>query len=186
VPDWKRKKRKVKTGPAPKPWHYPTAQSVLEEIGKAVPFYAALRWEALGEGGVQWSAKDLRFRISDFGTANPQSAIINPQSGDLLLVSSPLLWDADLFMQHAAEQVRKLTPEPFVALNPADLAALKLIEGSQVTVTSASASVILTLKADTSVQPGTTWIPANLAGLPAELLGADRGEVVAVAVKGVN
>jgi predicted molibdopterin-dependent oxidoreductase YjgC len=186
VPDWKRKKRKVKTGPAPKPWHYPTAQSVLEEIGKAVPFYAALRWEALGEGGVQWSAKDLRFRISDFGTANPQSAIINPQSGDLLLVSSPLLWDADLFMQHAAEQVRKLTPAPFVALNPADVAAAKLVEGSPVRVTSDSASVPLPLKSDASVQPGTAWIPANLAGLPAELLGADRGEVVAVAVKGVN
>jgi formylmethanofuran dehydrogenase subunit D len=86
-------------------------------------------------------------------------------------------------MQHAAEQVRKLTPTPFVALNPADVAAAKLVEGSQVMVTSASVSVTLALKADSSVQPGTAWIPANLAGLPAETFGAGRGEVVSVVVQ---
>ncbi|PKO20872.1 MAG: hypothetical protein CVU38_17805, partial [Chloroflexi bacterium HGW-Chloroflexi-1] len=178
VPDWKRKKRKAKSSPAPKPWNYPNAQAVLDEIGKAVSFYAPLRWEALGEGGVQWSAKDLRLRISDFGLATPQSAIRNPQSGSFLLVSGPLLWDGGLFMQHAPEQVRKLTPEPFVALNSADLAAAKLVEGSPVVVASPHGSVTLTLKADASVQPGTAWIPANLPGLPAERLGAGTGEPV--------
>jgi len=78
--------------------------------------------------------------------------------------------------------VRKLTPEPFVALNPADLAAAKLAEGGKVTVTSPRGSVTLTLKADASVQPGTAWIPANLGGLPAETLGAGRGEVVTIKV----
>ena len=189
IPDWKRKKRKTKTGPAPKPWNYPNAQSVLEEIGKAVPFYAPLRWEALGEGGVQWSAKDLRFRISDFGLSTPmkdasQSAIRNPQSAmEFLLVSGPLCWDASLFMHYAPEQVRKLAPAPFVALNPADVAAAKLAESSQVTVTSSYGSVTLILKADASVQPGTAWIPVNLAGLPAETLGGGRGEPISVIVR---
>ncbi|MDQ1301512.1 MAG: hypothetical protein QG637_1434, partial [Chloroflexota bacterium] len=185
TPDWKRKKRvKTKTGFAPKPWNYPNAQAVLDEIGKAVPFYVALRWDALGEGGVQWAAKDLRFRISDFGFTGSQSAIRNPQSAmEFLLVSSPLLWDGDLFMQHAPEQVRQLIPEPFVALNPADLAAAKLAEGGQVTVTSPRGSVSLTLKADASVQPGTAWIPADLTGRPAEALGAGLGETVSVIVK---
>ncbi len=181
--DWKRKKRKVKTGPAAKPWHYPNAQAVLEEIGKAVPFYAPLRWEALGEGGVQWSAKDARLGIRDWGVGNPQSPIPGPQPGSFLLVAGPLLWDDGLFMRYAAEQVRKLVPAPFVALNPADLAALKLAEGGQVTVTSAGGSVILSLKADASVQPGTAWIPADLPGLPAEILGAARGESINVIVK---
>ncbi|MGC8779614.1 MAG: NADH-quinone oxidoreductase subunit NuoG [Anaerolineae bacterium] len=184
VPDWKRKKRaRAKTGPAPKPWNYPTAQAVLEEIGKAVPFYAALRWEALGEQGVQWSAKEIRLRLADLATFNTQYPIPNVASGNFLLVSGPLLWDNGLFMQYAAEQVRAQVPAPFVALNPADLAALKLAEGSQVTVASAHGSTILTLKADASVQPGTAWIPANLVGLPAEMLGAGRGEVISVTVK---
>jgi NADH-quinone oxidoreductase chain G len=184
LPDWKRKKRaKVKTGPAPKPWNCPNAQAVLEEISKAVPFYAALRWEALGDGGAQWSAKDLRFRIADFGLATPQSAIGNPQSGSFLLVSGPFFWNADLFLQHAPEQVRKLAPAPFVALHPADLAAAKLTTGARVTVASPHGSVTLALKADPSVQPGTAWVPANLAGLPAETLGAGRGDVVTVTIK---
>ncbi|MCX6029299.1 MAG: NADH-quinone oxidoreductase subunit NuoG [Chloroflexi bacterium] len=183
VPDWKRKKtRKAKTGPAPKPWNYPNAQTVLEEIGKAVPFYAALRWDALGEGGVQWpiSALVRSPRKPEGADVAPVAA---PAAGSWLLVSGPLLWDAGLFMQHAPEQVRKLTPEPFVVLNPADLTAAKLAEGSKVTVTSPRGSVTLTLKADVSVQPGTAWVPAKLAGLPAETLGAATGESVSVTVR---
>jgi NADH-quinone oxidoreductase chain G len=183
LPEWKRKKRvKAKAGPMPKPWNYPNAQAVLEEIGRAVPFYAGLRWEALGEEGVQWSAKDVRFRSADFGST-AQFPIVTSQPGTFLVVSSPLLWDAGLFMQYAAEAVRKLIPEPFIALNPADLAAAKLVAGSQVTVASAYDTVTLLLKADASVQSGTAWIPANLAGAPAERLGAGRGEVVRVTIK---
>jgi NADH-quinone oxidoreductase chain G len=180
LPDWKRKKRKAKTGPAPRPWNYPTVQAVLEEIGKAVPFYAPLRWDALGEGGVQWSAKDLRSGIRDWGLSNPQSPIPNPPSGSFLLVTSPLLWDSSPFMQHAAEQVRRLIPEPFVALNPADLAASGLAEGAKVLVSSPNGAVSLVLRADASVQPGTAWVPYGLAGLPAETLGAGTGEPVSI------
>ena len=124
----------------------------------------------------------MRLGIRDWGSSNPQSPIPNPQPGSFLLVSGPLLWDAGLFMQHAPDQVRKLTPAPFVALNPADLAAAKLTEGSQVSVTSSRGSVTLTLKADASVQPGTAWIPSHLADLPAETLGAGHGEVMTVTI----
>ncbi len=183
LPEWKRKKRKVKTGPAAKPWNYPNAQAVLEEIGKAVPLYAALRWEALGEGGAQWSPRELRIGIKEWSLSNPQPLVPNPQPGSFLLVTGPLLWDAGLCMQHAAEQVRKLTPAPFVALNPTDLAATKLAEGSQVTVASPHGSVTLTLRADASVQSGTAWIPANLPGLPAETLGAGHRESGSIVVR---
>ena len=55
--DWKKKKQKAKVGPASKPWNYPTIGTVLDEIGKAVPAYAGIRWETLGEGGLQWNAE---------------------------------------------------------------------------------------------------------------------------------
>ena len=132
LPDWKKKKRKVKTGPAPKPWNYPTAGTVLEEIGKAVPVYAGIRWETLGEGGAQWSAGALARparRVEPVDVA-PVTA---PAKGSYLLASGPILWDGGVLMQHGAEQVRKLAPEPFVALNPSDLAA-GLAEGSTVVV----------------------------------------------------
>ena len=183
TPDWKRKKRaKAKAGPAPKAWNYPNAGAVLEEIGKAIPAYAAIRWEALGEQGVQWPASALVRAPRRVEPVNAPALPTIP-AGSYALVTGPLLWDNGLLMQKGAEPVRKLAPAPFVALNPADLAAAHLTEGSEVTVTSAHGSITLALKADASVQPGTVWIPANLAGLPAEALGAGRGEVVGVMVR---
>jgi predicted molibdopterin-dependent oxidoreductase YjgC len=183
LPDWKRKKRKAKQGPAAKPWHYPNAQAVLEEIGKAVLFYAPMRWEALGEGGIQWPASALP-RSARKPETIEVAALAPLAAGSFHLVSSPVLWDSGLFMQHSAAQVRDLIPAPFVALNPADLAARKLAEGSEVQVSSAHGSVTLVLKSDASVQPGTAWVPFGLAGLPAEALGAGRGEAVALQVTG--
>ena len=80
-------------------------------------------------------------------------------------------------MQWGAEQIRNLAPAPFVALNPADLAAGGLVEGSPVTVTAARGAVTVVLKADPAVQPGTAWMPYGLAGAPAETLGAGSGEI---------
>jgi predicted molibdopterin-dependent oxidoreductase YjgC len=195
LPDWKRKKRKAKTGPAPKPWNYPNAQAVLEEIGKAVPFYAPMRWETLGEQGVQWPISALprlprevrRSPVTLGGFARPETAevalVAAPALGSYLLVSGPLLWDSDTWMQKSAEQVRRLMSEPFVALNPSDLTAAKLIAGNKVVVTSPKGSANLVLKADASVQPGTAWVPYGLAGVPAEALGAGSGEPTGVTVK---
>ena len=114
----------------------------------------------------------------------PESAEIAPlaapEAGSFYLVSEGLLWDGGALMQHAAEQVRGLIPQPFVALAPADLAALKLVEGNAVVVSASDRNVSLTLKADASVQPGTAWVPAGQPGFPAEALGAGRGEPVLV------
>ncbi len=179
VPDWKRKKRaKAKTGPAPKPWNYPTAAAVLEEIGKAVPAYAGIRWDTLGDLGVQWPAAALA-RPARRTEPVDVAAIAAAQTGSYLLVSGPLLWAGGL-MQWGAEQIRALAPAPFVALNPADLAARGLAEGSQVTVTAARAAVTVLLKADPAVQPGTAWMPYGLPGAPAETLGAGSGETAVV------
>jgi anaerobic selenocysteine-containing dehydrogenase len=92
------------------------------------------------------------------------------------------LWDSRVLMTHAAEEVRRLIPEPFVALNPSDLAATGLPDGAMVSVTSPRGSATLRVRADPAVQPGTAWIPSGLAGRPAELLGAGRGETVAVSI----
>jgi anaerobic selenocysteine-containing dehydrogenase len=106
-----------------------------------------------------------------------------PADGSFWLVSGPLLWDSSTFMEHAAEEVRTLIPAPFVALSPADFSAAGLTEGDEVTVSSEFGSVRLIARADESVQPGTAWTPAGLAGAPAETLGARRGEPVAVVIQ---
>ena len=213
VPDWKKKPAKARQGAGPNPawppaqrgkaWSYPSARAVLEEIGKAVPFYADLRWEALGEAGAQWSAAGLarlprrqESTLDSSPRSVPRTGAVSgiagqnrvitpvpaPPDGSYWLASGPLLWDSRVLMTHAAEEVRRLIPEPFVALNPSDLAATGLPDGAMVSVTSPRGSATLRVRADPAVQPGTAWIPSGLAGRPAELLGAGRGETVAVSI----
>jgi NADH-quinone oxidoreductase chain G len=186
TPDWKNKsakrRRKSSGGSVHRPWNYSDARQVLEEIGKAVPAYADMRWDALGESGVQWMmlAGPRALRREEAFESAPTPA---PPEASFWLVSGPLLWDSSTFMQHAAEQVRSLIPAPFVALSPADFGAAGFVEGSGVTVSSELGSVRLIVRADESVQAGTAWVPAGLAGAPAETLGARRGEPIAVTVR---
>jgi predicted molibdopterin-dependent oxidoreductase YjgC len=185
-PEWKRKKRR-KAGavgvrqPALKPWNYPTAAVVLDEIARAVPMYADLRWDNLGTAGVQWPVSAMPRggrRIEPVQTAG-----LPPSGGrDLWLASAALLWDGSTLMQRAHEQVRRLAPQPFVAVNPADLTRNGLVTGALVSVTSPAGSVQLPLRVEESVQPGTAWIPRGLAGQPAEILGAGRGEMVCISL----
>jgi predicted molibdopterin-dependent oxidoreductase YjgC len=180
--DWKRKGRKAKQGPTAKPWNYANAQAVLDEIGRAVPLYGGIRWDALGESGLQWSAA---------ATAKPAHRVETVETdpiadlplGSFWLVSGPLLWDSSVLMQYGADQVRRLAPEPFVGLSPSDIAKAGLTEGSLVTVSSEHDSAHLLLKADATVLPGTAWVPARLAGVPAEILGAGLGEPISVTIQ---
>ncbi len=184
IPDWKRKKRArtaAKGASAPKAWTYQTPQAVLEEIAKAVPVYAALRWENLTDQGVQWPASGLVRPPRRFEPLDAQPLPAAP-AGQFALVSGPQLWDGGVLMQHAAAQVRNRLPAPFVGLNPADLAAGRFADGHPVTVTSAGGAVTLAICAHPSVQPGTAWVPYGLTGLPAETLGAGRGEPVSVTI----
>jgi NADH-quinone oxidoreductase subunit G len=180
--DWKKKTRKTHQGPTPKPWSYPSAQAVLEEIGRAVPIYSGLRWEALGQSGLQWNAQAVAR-----ATIRPEIAEAIPRPelppGSLWLVSGPVLWDCGTLMQHGPDEVQRLMPTPFVALNPSDLANSGLAESSAVAVSSENAVVSLVLRADPAVQPGTAWVPGKLAGVPAERLGGGLGEPIAVTVR---
>jgi NADH-quinone oxidoreductase subunit G len=182
-PEWKRKKRaRVKAGPGPKPWHYTDVRTILEEIGKANPAYAGLHWETLDDQGAQWPANAVsravrRVEPLDIG---PQSGL---EAGQLLLASGPVLWDASVLMQHAADQVKARIPEPFAAINPITLAANGLSDGIFSEISSARGAARLLVRADETVAPGVAWVPYGLTGLPAETLGAGRGEVVVVTIK---
>ena len=185
VSDWKAKSakrnRKARSGPEHRPWNYTDAQQVYEEIGKAVPYYAELRWDNLGELGMQWPLPLAPRQPRRVEPVEVPPAPALPDGG-LWLVSGPLLWDSSVFMEHAAEEICNLIPTPFVALSPADFKSAGLTEGEPVTVGSEYGSVSLVVKADDSVQPGTAWIPVGLAGAPAETLGARRAEPVVVTV----
>jgi NADH-quinone oxidoreductase chain G len=179
--DWRRKKKKARSGPVARPWNYPDAATVLDELAKAFPAYAGTRWGTLGEQGQQWPASALPRLVRPVQTPGPSPAASAPLG--LSLASGPLLWDAGGFMPYAAEQVRNLIPSPFVALNASDIAGSGLAPGARCRVRSGGVEIVLTLVEDPAVQPGTAWIPFNLAGSPAEALGAGRGEPITVTVE---
>ncbi len=62
-----------------------------------------------------------------------------------------------------------------VSVNPGDAAGLGVADGSPVQVTSAHGELILAIKFDAQVKPGTVWIPESLPGAPvgALLNGSD-------------
>jgi predicted molibdopterin-dependent oxidoreductase YjgC len=183
-PEWKRKRRRggKAPGPAARPWNLASPAAVMQEIGRAVPFYGEMRWETLGPAGSQWPAGLARpVRRPDLIDV---PAVPIAQPGTYWLASGPILWSDGALLQHAHERLRPRAPVPFVALNHSDLALAGLAEGSVVTVSSPAGSVTLTLCADAAVQPGTAWVPGGLAGRPAEALGAGQGEPVAVRIVG--
>jgi anaerobic selenocysteine-containing dehydrogenase len=178
--DWKRKARKARQSPTAKPWNYATAQAVLEEIGKAVSTYDGMRWESLGLHGLQWSAGARPVRRVEVVDPEP---IPELPADAYRLVTGPLLREGGVLMQHGADEVRRLIPEPFVALDPADAAKAGLTDGNRVALSSEHATVTLVVRTDGTVQPRTAWVPAGLAGLPAEALGADLGEPVVATIE---
>ena len=73
--------------------------------------------------------------------------------------------------------------QPSSRRTPAMLAALQLVAACRlVPLRPALASVTLELRADPTVPTGAAWVPYGLPGLPAETLGAGRGEPVSVTI----
>jgi formate dehydrogenase major subunit len=155
---------------------------VLEEITRAVPAYAGLSWDRLGDAGLQWPAEAAADPAQPSAPVSVVPVARRP-SGGYWLVSGPVLWDDGAFMRYGPRQVRNLAPAPFVALNRADIQAAGLPENTEVVVRVGQTKLLLVLHADPAVAPGTAWIPYELDGRPAETLGAGRGEPVAVTVR---
>ena len=66
-----------------------------------------------------------------------------------------------------------LEPTPFVEVNPADLAALGLADGQEVTVKSRRGAIRLAARVSTDVQPGSVFIPFHFREASANVLTND-------------
>ncbi len=162
-------------------WPYAAEHGITAEITKAVPLYAGLTWEALGDQGLQWDAKAVN--------AQPTSQAANQQNiatdGEypLSLVSGTVLFDGGDLFRRTTQMKDRVIPA-MVGLNPADAAGLGVTDGVQVFVRSAHGELTLTVKIEAQVQPGTAWIPESLPGTPVgALLNGSRIEHVRVQQK---
>ncbi len=153
-------------------WPYADAKGVTAEIAKAVPMYDGFTWEALGDQGLQWDASTVRAQpVSQEAKQAPVNA--NEQF-PLTLVSGTVLYDGgDLFSR--TTQMKNVAFPAVVGLNPTDAASLGVTEGAPVMVRSSHGELVLAVKIEAQVQPGTAWIPESLPGAPvgALLNGSD-------------
>ena len=62
--------------------------------------------------------------------------------------------------------VANLIPEPYLAVNPVDLARRDIGDGSEVTVDNDYGSLTVTVRADEEVAPGTAFMPEGLGRQP--------------------
>ncbi|MCS7220609.1 MAG: NADH-quinone oxidoreductase subunit NuoG [Anaerolineae bacterium] len=175
----KKEKGKKSSRPLRELWVYHSPQEVLQEITRAVPQYAGLTWEVLGDQGKQWPLGDVsvstRFRV----VSSPLRA-----AGDdfpFRLVADRLLYDHGTLIR-TTERFRNLLAAPVARMNPSDMERVGLHNGAEAQITSAHGIVILAVQPDQTVLPGTVVIAYSLPGAPAETLMGPSGPGVPVKV----
>jgi NADH-quinone oxidoreductase subunit G len=157
-------------------WPYANERGVTAEITRAIPIYAGLTWEALGDQGLQWD-RTLLPRLLEQNKAD-QLPIERGNGDHLALVTGTVLFDGgNLF--RSTPHLHNIAHPTVVGLNPADAERLGVADGAEVTVSTGHGAVTLAARLDTQVQPGTAWIPESLPGAPvgALLNGSDHALV---------
>ena len=148
-------------------WPFSDARSVTAEIARAIPAYANLTWEALGDQGLQWDADSAPATESSGGRTSEgmsDSAADNAEF-PLNLVTGTVLYDGGTLFS-LTDQMHGMAHGATVTLNPVDAAEFGLDPGSAVTVQSEQGHLDLTVGIDVQVQTGTAWIPESLPGAP--------------------
>jgi NADH-quinone oxidoreductase chain G len=148
-------------------WPYPDEKAVTTEISKVVPQYHGLTWEALGDQGAQWDAKLARQPLKPRRAEQPALAA---QEGDFAMVNGSVLYDSGTLFSKTAV-MRAMSFGDRVGLHPSDAARMGVADGDLLAVRSAGGHAVLAARIDSSVQPGSVWIPE---GLPSAAAGALR------------
>ncbi len=153
-------------------WGHANERAVTSEITQAVPTYAGLTWEAIGDQGLQWDASSIR-PSATYGPVE-QAKISGGEGNGLALVSGTVLFDGGNMFRRTP-QLNNIAFPTVVGLNPTDAQGLGVENGNEVTLTSAHGQVTVAVKVDSQVKPGTAWLPESLPGAPvgALLNGSD-------------
>ena len=152
-------------------WPYSDEKDILAEIATAVPIYAGLTWEALGDEGIQWDAAKARIPAA-YRAA--EQVDMKASSDAFALVAGTVSYDSGT-MFGLTERMHDISFGPKVALNPADAEKLNLENDASITVRNSHGELAVQVKIDDTVQVGTVWVPESLPGAPvgALLNGSD-------------
>ncbi len=162
-------------------WPYADERAITKEISEAIPLYAGLTWDALGDQGLQYDASSVRPAAKL--TKVEQGTMPTLADGEFLLVGGAVTYD-DGNMFRLTQQMSNYAFGRHAGINPDDAAKLGIEDGMPLAVSSERGSVTVKAKIHEQVLPGTIWIPESIAGAPLGTL--TDGSVTKVAVEVVE
>lgn len=176
-------------------WEYNSSAEVMEEIGKAVPFYSGASYENLARDyGRQWPCtKDrplgTRFLFEEGGLDRrfrfvpvPRPARVGAEASEsypltLVLGHSLYYWHQNVLVRHSETLKREYRillldyPKGFVEVNPEDAARFGIKDGASIRLRSAAGTAVSFARVTGEVRQGTVYVPYFVREVERQILG---------------
>ncbi len=138
-----------------------SAAALAKEIADVATAYAGITWDLLdfgdGREGVVVPGPDGTQPLRH----EPADPALQPQARDLVLHLARVLYDDGVHVRFGPSLAR-VVPVAAAHLHPSDAKRLGLTAGTLVTVSGDGGDIDLPLALDTSLAPGTVYVPFNL------------------------
>jgi formate dehydrogenase major subunit len=173
------------------PMHYDGTDKVFDEFTALTASYRGLSHDNLGAHGKLWPCPDpqsgdgTQILFDDrFPTASGKGRFVPCSyrpAEELPDDDFPFVLNTGRLLEHwhtgsmtrRSRALDRIQPEPFVAINPQDLAALRIEPGHRVRVSSRRGSIELSTRADPGVQVGSVFVPFHFREAAANVLTND-------------
>lgn len=189
-------------------WKYDSAAEVMDEIGRAIPFYSGASHENLGrEFGRQWPCTLDRplgtarlFAETEPGhpfhfspTAEPRDSIAPSDAFPLALVFGHSLyyWHQNVLIKHSETLKREYRmllldyPQGFVEIHPDDASRLQIRDGERIRLCAAEGCAATAARVTPEVRSGSVFVPYFVREVQRQIRGSlDNGvQVVPVRIE---
>ena len=173
------------------PMNYNSTADVFAEFASLTHSYGGLNYDSLGTTGKIWPNPDPEHSLGEivlfhdrFPTASGRGKFVPcpfAEADELPDAAYPMVLNTGRVLEHwhtgtmtrRAQVLDALQPGPFVEIHPADLSALGIPDGQEVTVRSKRGAIRLPARASDGVQPGSLFIPFHFREAAANVLTND-------------
>lgn len=175
-------------------WNYDTSARVMEEIGRAVPFYSGASYDNLARDyGRQWpctkdkplGTHDLfeatlaegTFRFVPVPRPDPAQQAVGEYPMALVFGHSLYYWHQNVLIRHSETLKREYRillldyPQGFVEINADDAKALKIRDGDTIRLCAATGSATIAARVTPEVKAGTIFVPYFVREVGQQLTG---------------
>jgi len=182
-------------------WQYDSAAAIMDEIGKAVPFYSGADYANLSRDyGRQWPCtKDrpfgtgyfTRFAFSDSApekgfkfvpvTRQPQAVATGGEFQFMLVFGHALYyWHQNVLIKHSETLKREYNilmldyPDGFVEINSDDAKQIGIRDGEKIRLRSAGGSAKVAARVTLEVKSGTVYVPHYVRQVQQQIFGSQE------------